>query len=900
MLRQNSIKLFNKNHNKSANHAMPFILNMLKTRKQNHLLYTGSLAEYLLCLSKTLSSYMRGRILLLAFACLCVQAIAEKVSVTTEPLWLYKIPTAKPQTPSLASVSNGYYIELADHQVNVTNQTEYLHTIRHIVNESGVQNASEVSVTFAPEFQQVYFHKVTLWRGGKVISQLNQAQIKVVQEETDAHDFQYNGLKRAFVIVKRVQKEDRIEYAYSVAGFNPVFDNHFSDKVYFANSTIVTNYFETYIIPAGRKLHIKLFNNAPAPSEITENNRSIYHWSNPQVKLQESQPGVPAWFDNYPYVTLSEFSDWKDVTDWGVKLFKNYNYPLTGELENRIKKWRLIANGDKDLYANMAIRFVQDQVRYLGLEIGAFTHQPHPPATVYHQRFGDCKDKALLLVTLLQHENIPAWVALVNTVSRSKLAEAAPSTGEFDHAIVAIERSSGFIYIDATAAYQRGEIVNTYIPDYGYALLLRSGGDKLQPVSPGFVYSTNIEETLEAPYTDSCRLQVTSVYIGGAADDTRSNLAENSSKELEDTYVRYYNRTYNGIRMISPLAISDDSSKNEITVTEDYRIPSLWHSTAKGKTGIDVFTRTVYDYLPDPSNTYNGAPLAIPFPRMLHYTLEIKMPEEWQFQSEAVHLKNASYQFDFTPEVIGNRVRLRYYYQTFRDHIPANEVAQYKIDYKKIENIFNFSLYYTDNTNSQPNYLSERRNKIIVNWLMVLLALLAAGAATLMAWHLNKQQSQLHYEAGSGWPLGGWVLVLGITLGASAIYQLYDFIKTDYFSAAVWNTLEERGGQYNQFIFATEMAFSIFWLASVASLSYWFLKRRDIFPRIFIAYVASLVIGQLVLLTLYNTSSQVLAGAGLQGETVAQLIRTAIYGAIWTSYVIRSERVKATFTVPFS
>jgi hypothetical protein len=842
---------------------------------------------------------MRRKLLLFVLAAYCIPAMAEKVSVTAAPLWLYKVVAANTKPPSLGSVSNGFYIELADHQVDVASQTEYLHTIRHIINESGVQNASEVSVSFAPEFQKVIFHTVTLWRNGQVVSQLNPAQIKVVQEETDAQDFQYNGLKRAFVIVKGVQKEDRIEYAYSVTGFNPVFGNHFSDKVYFANATLVGNYFETYIVPAARKLNIKLFNSAPAPSEMQEGSRHIYHWNNPPVKLQESQPGVPGWFDNYPYITLSEFSSWKEVTEWGIKLFKNYQYPLTAELENRIKKWQLIAKGDKDLYANMAIRFVQDQVRYLGLEMGAFTHQPHPPATVYHQRFGDCKDKALLLATLLQHENIPAWVALVNTTNRSKLAEAAPSTGEFDHAIVAVERSSGFIYIDATAAWQRGELVNTYIPDYGFALLLKNGEHGLQPVSPGYIYNTSIEEKLDVPYRDSCHMSVNSLYIGGAADDARSNMAENSAKDLEDSYTRYYSKAYNGISLATPLAIADDSTKNEITIGEHYTMPSLWRSNAKGKRSVDVFARPVYDWVPDPSNSYSNAPLAVPFPRTLHYILEINLPEEWQFPNESVHIKNDSYQFDFTPEINGNIVRLRYYYKTFKDHIPLNEVTQYKSDYKRIENTCNFSLSYTDNTNSLPSTAPERRNKVVVNWLMVLLALLFTAAAVWGARYLNRKSIDVPYDHNTGWPLGGWVIVLGLTIGLGCIVQLVYFFKSDYFSGAVWNALEEKGGQYDQFLFAAEMGFSLCWIAYAAALCYWFLNRRDIFPRMFIGYVGTMIIGNLVLLTLYNTAPQGSVYTDLPSETVTQVMRSAIYGAIWVTYLLRSERVKATFLKPF-
>ena len=70
---------------------------------------------------------------------------AEDVSIGPEPEWLYK-PVLKPVKPyAEGSVSDGYYLEYVDGQVNLRSQAVYRHVIRHIVNESGVQNASEVS-----------------------------------------------------------------------------------------------------------------------------------------------------------------------------------------------------------------------------------------------------------------------------------------------------------------------------------------------------------------------------------------------------------------------------------------------------------------------------------------------------------------------------------------------------------------------------------------------------------------------------------------------------------------------------------------------------------------------------------------------------------------------------------
>ena len=843
---------------------------------------------------------MRRILLILVLNIYCNIILADNIGILPEPGWLYKTKSANTKPVSLSNVSNGYYLELADHQVNLGTQTEYLRVIRHIVNESGVQNASEASVTYAPEFQKVVFHKVTLLRGDKIVSQLKPGQIKVVQEETDASDFQYNGLKRAFVILKGVQKEDRIEIAYSIIGFNPVFGNHYSDKIYFINASPITNYFETLIAPASRTLAIKSFNDATAPSITQQGDQQVYHWNNPPLTVTESQPGTPGWFDNYPFVTVTEFDGWKAVVDWGVKLFNNYQYPITGELKTKISQWREQAKGDKDLFANMATRFVQDQVRYLGLEIGTYTHQPHAPAAVLRQRFGDCKDKALLLATILQQENIPAYVALVNTTTRSKLKDATPSASQFDHAIVAIERSSGYIYVDATMSYQRGELASVYIPDYGYALLLREGQTELQPIEAGEIYSTVIVEKLFVARKDSCRLRVNTVFNGGAADITRASLAEVASKDLEDSYRDYYIKNYEGIQVAKPVVISDDSSKNELTVEEDYIMPSLWHEDSKGKKSIEIFAKSVYEQVPDPANAYAGAPFALVYPRDINYTIEISMPENWAFDENEYHVKTASYQFDFEPEVRKNIVTLRYRYKTFKDHIPADEVAKYKTDYNKIEELFDYNMFYT-NSGSQSEEKSSAGSTTgqNVNWLMVFLALAFCGGFTFLLRHFNKKSADVMYSAESGWPIGGWVVVLGITLALGAVLQIFRFTQNDFFNLAAWKIMGEQGGPNLQLVLVAEMGISLLWICAVAALMYWFIQRRDIFPRMFMGYMGSLIAGQLLLVVLYSIVKIPEAYGDLRSPLLLQVFRTGIYAAIWGSYVLRSERVKSTFLQPF-
>src|SRR5579859_4157970 len=233
---------------------------------------------------------MRFILLLILYCAWGLTAAAkEKVRISPGPSWLYKTNPDLHKTPNARDISNGYYFNLIDEQTDLPGQAEYTHFIKQIVNESGVQNASEVSVTFSPGYQELVIHRILIYRDNEVIDQLQADRIEVVQEEKEASEFQYNGLKRAFVTLKDVRKGDRIEVAYSLIGFNPVFAGKFSDKFHFTQETAICNYYKAIITTADRPLFIYPANNAPKPDEQHTGNTLIYHWDNPPLKAWESR-----------------------------------------------------------------------------------------------------------------------------------------------------------------------------------------------------------------------------------------------------------------------------------------------------------------------------------------------------------------------------------------------------------------------------------------------------------------------------------------------------------------------------------------------------------------------------------------------------------------------------------
>ena len=122
-------------------------------------------------------------------------------------------------------------------------------------------------------------------------------------------------------------------------------------------------------------------------------------------------------------------------------------------------------------------------VRYTGVEFGESSLVPQFPAETLKRKYGDCKDKATLLVTLLRSVNITANLALLSTGPGQDINTELPGMGMFDHAIVYLPATGTEpeMWIDATAQYSRvGDLPEM---DYGrWALVIDENTTSLRRI----------------------------------------------------------------------------------------------------------------------------------------------------------------------------------------------------------------------------------------------------------------------------------------------------------------------------------------------------------------------------------------------------------------------------------
>lgn len=97
------------------------------------------------------------------------------------------------------------------------------------------------------------------------------------------------------------------------------------------------------------------------------------------------------------------------------------------------------------------------QVRYTGVEFGEARLTPQKPSETMKRHYGDCKDKAALLVSMLRAAGVPAHLALLDTGAGNDVDEEQPGLTRFDHAIVYVPASGkdAALWIDATAEFYK-------------------------------------------------------------------------------------------------------------------------------------------------------------------------------------------------------------------------------------------------------------------------------------------------------------------------------------------------------------------------------------------------------------------------------------------------------------
>ena len=566
---------------------------------------------------------------------------------------------------------------LLEHQINAAQNETFYHCASQILTVDGVQKGSTLTMDFNPGYEALTLHWVRLWRGAQHLERLDTNDVKVVQQEQDLDQYVLNGQKSAVLVLDDVRVGDVVDFAYSIKGANPVLGGHFASTVPVQMTVPAERVLTRVLWPKERHLYARAHGCAVQPTVAAGTNGIEYTWDVRQSPAMELEDLLPMWCDPEPWVQLSEFKTWAEVNQWAGSLFQ-VNAPCSPELARKIAEWKQFPDQEHQILA--ALRFVQDDVRYFGIEIGASTEKPADPSSVFARRFGDCKDKALLFVSIARALGLKAYPVLVNATLGRAIADWQPSADAFDHCIAVVVCDGQSYWLDPTINYQRGSLAAHYIPAYGYGLVITPGTTGLTPIpqSTGLPQTTTTEYFNLQGKSAPAGLTVVTVAEGRDADILRELFATKKRPDIEKSYTHAYADLYPGIKMSSPIAISDDEEQNRIQTTEYYAMDKGWTLNDKDKKyHCDFYPASVAALLKTPVDTDRKLPLGISFPEHQILRTEVTLPTPWPADRDAKTINDGAFFFHRDCRCAGNKLVMQYEYQSLADSVAPDSMGSY-------------------------------------------------------------------------------------------------------------------------------------------------------------------------------------------------------------------------------
>jgi hypothetical protein len=610
--------------------------------------------------------------------------LGASLKTSPPPAWVEEADVAIPAKADGSPVER--FLIDAQMRVQGGERVRFQRLVKRLNTPNGVGMAGEIMVEYDPEYESVTFHRVQIRRGDRILDAAKKADLRVLQRESSLEQRLLDGRLQAMVILQDLRPGDVIDVAWSISGNPPQLAGHFAQVVNLGSEREVRRL--RYLVTADRALHLRLRPGTPAPEERLVDGLHQYRWDRQEPPVVTWEPDVPSWFNPAPAAELTDFESWTAVAKWADALVQPED-PGSPEIGQLVAPWRKLPEVER---AQAALRFVREEIRYLGLENGIHGHRAHRPAQVLERRFGDCKDKAVLLASMLRALGIESDVALVNPERRDKLDERLPSPYAFDHAIARAVVGGKERWLDATITSQRGALDALPVVPYARALVAGPATQGLATLPPPTDDATLVEELFHARDSHGdASFTVETTYRGRGADHERSMWPASTPDEAGRQFLSYYSGRHTGIELAAAPAFRDEPDQDRFHVTESYKIPRFWDLREH-----DISSDQALQLSP-PRRLDRTQPYALPYPWHVIQRTRVELPAgDWNIPSVDREVKAPGFvgrvKFKTLSEKDGPVFVLETDARTTADFVAPSDVAKFAEGLLELRDIANRTL----------------------------------------------------------------------------------------------------------------------------------------------------------------------------------------------------------------
>lgn len=305
---------------------------------------------------------------------------------------------------------------------------------------------------------------------------------------------------------------------------------------------------------------------------LEKDDRILYRWEARNVPRMFEEPQMPAPHTVVQRLLVSTIPDWESLSKWYWKLSQPRLDTVNSAMQEKVRE---LTDGltDRQSRIEAIFRFVSQDIRYMGITVEdeAPGYEPHDVCLTFDNRYGVCRDKAALLVSMLRLAGFDAYPVLIYAGPKKDPDVPQPW---FNHAITAVRNEDGsWMLMDSTDENTK-DIFPAYLSDCSY-LVATPEGDTLRtsPVIPP-------EENLLTIHVDASLDE--QQHITGTANmqfrginDTayRGRLARLRPEEREPYFEQRLKAALGSARLldltVSPADVRDTTIPLEVTLKFD-------------------------------------------------------------------------------------------------------------------------------------------------------------------------------------------------------------------------------------------------------------------------------------------------------------------------------------------
>ena len=495
----------------------------------------------------------------------------DKPLYAAVPDWVKPAPSIDPATikddsPVLLVLDNQE--RLKDGEV-----TTYADTVVRIATTQVLESAGTLKLPWQPDKGDLVIHRVEIIRGSEHIDLIAGGQhFSVLHREEQLERLQLDGVLTATLPVEGLRVGDLLRLTVSITQKDPALKGNVQAFASLPAAPLRVEFARTRLIwPEKANIHWKANVSDAAPVVTTAGGYRELTFTVPLAKRPEMPTDAPNRFKRAPIVEATSFDSWEAISKVMAPLYATEGMITPGSpLAEEVARI-MAAESDPLKRTALALRLVQDKVRYLFKGMDGGNYVPQSAMQTWTLRYGDCKAKTLLLLTILHAMKIEAEPVLASSKLSDALQDRLPSPGAFDHVFVRAVVAGQTLWLEGTSGGTRlADLQDT--PRFHQVLPIRTGGAGLLPIvarpsaRPELAADVELDETAGINFPTPFRLALTingplAELIHGASSQANKDSLNEMALKLATPYLD------NPIVVSRTLSFDDAAGTALMTVT---------------------------------------------------------------------------------------------------------------------------------------------------------------------------------------------------------------------------------------------------------------------------------------------------------------------------------------------